>query len=107
MLFLRRVPAVLSALVLAAHFFRAGSAALAAASVLLVPLAFIRTPAVTVAARLILVAACAVWLETAWALARVRMAEGRPYLRMVAILSAVAAFAALSAWLLPGSRRRE
>lgn len=101
---LRRVPAVLSALLLAAHFFRWGSFA-AVAICLLIPLAFVlRSPAAVLASRLLLLGGAGVWLVNAVGFARERMAEGRPYARMLLILLGVAAFTAWAAWLLPGVR---
>jgi hypothetical protein len=41
---------------------------------------------------------------TAWRIAQSRMNAGMPYLRMLAILGAVAAFTAFAAWILPGAR---
>jgi hypothetical protein len=54
--------------------------------------------------RLGLSAGCVVWVITAWRIAQSRMSAGTPYLRMLAILGAVAAFTAFAAWILPAAR---
>ena len=90
-------PAVLSLLVLGAHFLRAGQLVLVVVAVALVGLLFVRRPwaARTVQAALLL-GACE-WVRTTTALLGQRMAEGQPYLRMVLILAAVALVCGLSA----------
>jgi len=102
--FLRTIPAVLAVLVLGAHFYRAGSLVPVAACLALVPVLFVRRPAVRLACRLCLAAGAVVWIVTAARISRYRMAGGQPYLRMLAILCAVAAFTAFAAWLLPAAR---
>jgi hypothetical protein len=102
---LRRAPAVLASLLLAAHFLRWGSIA-ATTVCLLVPLAFVlRSPTAVLLSRLFLLGGTLVWIVNAVGFARERMADGRPYARMLLILLAVAAFTAWAAWLLPGGRR--
>lgn len=98
---LRSLPAALAALVLSAHFYRDGSIVLAVACVAGAVLAFVRTPWAALAVRSGLVTGVIVWALTAWRIARFRMAEGTPYVRMLVILGAVAAFTALAAWMLP------
>lgn len=103
---LRPVPAVLAALVLAAHFFRWGSL-VATAICLAMPIAFfLRGRSALVLSRVFLILGAGVWVLNATRFARERMAEGRPYLRMVAILAAVAALTLGAAWLLPDRRDR-
>lgn len=104
---LRRIPAVLSALVLAAHFLRAGRPLATASLVMLPILFFVRTRWAVLASRGILLAGAAVWVVTAGRLARARLAAGEPYARMAVILGAVAAFTAVAAWLLPGEQGEE
>lgn len=95
------VPAVLSCLVLAAHFLRWGN--------LLGGLACLALPAVALLSRqrwalrawqVLLAAGTLVWLTTAVTLGSERISAGQPYLRMTLILGAVAALSAVSAWLL-------
>ena len=105
--FLRTMPAVLASLVLAAHFSRAGNPLLVAASLALVPVLFVPQSGIRVFCRICLAAAAFEWLFTAWRIAHVRVAAGQPYLRMLAILGAVAGFTAFVAWLLPAARGAE
>jgi len=102
--FLRSIPAVLAALVLAAHFYRAAAVVPAVLCVAAVALPFVRRPWAVSALRLGLAAGSVVWIVTAWRIARTRMDAGMPYLRMLAILGAVAVFTAIAAWVLPGVR---
>jgi len=102
---LRSIPSVLAALLLAAHFYRAAALVPAAFCVAAVALVFIRHPSAVLALRIGLAAGTVVWLVTAWRIAQARMDAGTPYLRMLAILTAVAAFTAVAAWILPGARR--
>ncbi|MEP7182608.1 MAG: hypothetical protein ABI886_10500 [Betaproteobacteria bacterium] len=93
---LRLAPAVLSLAVLAAHFFRSGDVApaalaLAAAALLFVPWRW--------AARVVQVALALgtiEWLRTLAALVTQRQSAGEPWLRLAAILGAVALVTALS-----------
>ena len=90
-------PAALAAVLLAAHFYRAGAlwgVALAAALVLLL---FVRTPWSTRAVQAGLALGAVEWVRTLAAFAAVRVATGQPYLRMALILGAVALFTALAA----------
>ena len=87
----------LAAVLLAAHFYRAGQivpAALSVAALLL--LAVPRAWAARVL-QLVLVAGAHEWLRTLAMFASARMAMGQPYLRLTLILLAVAAFTAASA----------
>lgn len=102
------LPVVLSFLLMAAHFFRAGHmagvvAALGFPFLLLVPR---RWAAWALEAALLL--ASAEWAVTLARTARNRQAQGEPMIRLCIILGAVAAFTAASAavFLLPVMRRR-
>ena len=87
----------LAAILLAAHFYRAGHLMLAALSVAaLVLLAVPRAWAARVL-QLALLAGAFEWLRTLALFASTRMAMGQPYLRLTLILLAVAAFTAASA----------
>lgn len=102
---LRTIPAALAAFLLAAHFYRAAAMIPAFFCVAAVVLVFIRRPRIVLALRVGLAAGTVVWLMTAWRIAQARRDSGTPYLRMLAILGAVAAFTAFAAWALPPTRR--
>jgi hypothetical protein len=89
----------LALLVLGAHFFRAALFPLAALSAGSIGLLFLRQRWAVAVLRALLLLSALEWLRTAWALASYRAASGQPYLRMLAILSAVAAVTLLAAWL--------
>lgn len=94
---LRHVPLVLSALLLAAHFYRSGRVGVVAL-VLAVPLLLItRERWATIAVRLFLALAAIEWLRTAFVIAQERQALGAPFARMLVILGTVALFTAASA----------
>ncbi len=94
----------LSALVLAAHFLRAGrTAAVAASLAIVVLLAIPRRWAVRVAQAALLLGA-AEWIRTLALLVAERRGAHAPYARLAVILSAVAAGTVASALVL-GSRR--
>jgi hypothetical protein len=87
----------LAALLLAAHFYRAGHLAFAALS--LGALVLVAVPRAW-AARLLqvaLLAGAAEWLRTLALFASARISMGQPYLRLTLILVAVALFTAASA----------
>lgn len=91
------LPPALAALVLAAHFYRAGDLWLALAAGALV--ALLGVPR-RWAARLVqagLLAGTLEWLRTAAGLVAARQAMGQPFLRLALILGAVALFTALAA----------
>ena len=93
----RLILPVLACLLLAAHFFRAGQLTLAAASALL-PL-LLAVPRAWAARTMqgALVLGAVEWLRTLAQFAAVRISMGQPYLRLVAILLAVALFTAACA----------
>jgi hypothetical protein len=103
---LSTVPAVLAALVLGAHFLRAGRVVLVAACLGCIVLFFLRARWALLVSRAFLLGAAAVWTYTAGVLAQARAAAGMPSARMQAILLGVAAFSALSAWVLPSRHDR-
>ncbi len=99
---LRAVPAVLSALLIAAHFLRRGETLLVFAC-LLVPLLLLvprRWALRTV--QFGLLAAAARWAATAVDLVGQRTAAGEPWTRLVMILGTVTALTLVSAVLLQG-----
>jgi len=96
---LRVVPIVLSALLIAAHFSRAGNTGMVAISLALPALLLVRRPwaARGVQAGLVLVLAAIEWFWTLANLARQRIASGEPWLRLALILGTVALLTAASA----------
>lgn len=96
---LRRIPALLALLLLGAHFLRFAQFPLVALCLgLLVPLFVPRRWAQALVA-LALALGALVWLETLAGDVRERWDFGTPWLRLAAILGAVALFTAWSAWL--------
>jgi hypothetical protein len=103
---LHLLPPVLSLVVLAAHFVRAGSAGMAMVPLgVLVLLAVRRRWAVRVV-QVVLFLAAFDWLMTLVDLARWRLLAGQPVLRLVIILGGVSAFTALSALVFRTDRLR-
>lgn len=96
----------IAALLLAAHFFRAGQVELAVASVASLVLLAVPRAWAARALQVVLIAGAIEWLRTLAAFAAVRMAHGQPYLRLALILLAVAAFTAASAAVFQQARVR-
>ena len=86
----------LAAILLAAHFYRAGQVVLAALSVAALVLLAIPRAWAARGLQLVLIAGALEWLRTLALFASARMASGQPYLRLTVILLAVAAFTAAS-----------
>lgn len=100
---LRAAPALLSSVILGAHFLRQGS--LTAASICLaLPLAalLLRLNWALPATRLLLWTGALLWILNGIRIAQDRMGRGEPWQRMALILGAVALWTAFSAWLLSG-----
>ena len=96
----------LAAILLAAHFYRAGQIALSALSLGALLLLAIPRPWAARALQVVLLAGAVEWLRTLAMFASARMAMGQPYLRLTLILLAVAAFTAASAAVFRQSRLR-
>ena len=94
---LRALPVVLAALLLAAHFSRGRSLALAAFSLALPLLLLVRARWAAVALRAGLVLGAAEWARTLAYYVDQRIGAGRPWGRLALILGAVAALTALAA----------
>ena len=75
---IRRIPAILSGMLLAAHFLRSGDLPLVVLSVLFPALLWVRRPWALRAVQGALVTAAGIWTWTAIEAARMRIAEGRP-----------------------------
>ena len=101
----RRVPAVLSFLLLGAHFYRAGLAWLVPVCVALAGVACVPRRWAVVFAQVALVLGALEWVRTLFAFAGARVAQGGPVLRLVLILGAVVVFTLWSAWLLRARTR--
>jgi glucose-6-phosphate-specific signal transduction histidine kinase len=97
-------PAVLSSLVLAAHFLRRGQLLPCACCVALVALAFVHRPWARRVWQGFLGLGVLVWLQTLSSVARTRLEHGEPWLRPALILGGVAAFTLLAAVLLEHRR---
>jgi hypothetical protein len=94
---LRLAPVALSALLLAAHFYRAGALALAVLAVASLALLLVRKPWAARVLQVALVLGAMEWIRTLATFAAMRISLGQPYLRMALILGAVALFTALAA----------
>jgi hypothetical protein len=94
---LRALPVVLSALVLAAHFFRSRQLLLVALSIALPFLLLVRKRWSARVVQVGLVLGALEWVRTLAFFAGQRMEVGRPWGRLAVILGAVAALTALSA----------
>lgn len=104
---LRLLPVVLSAVLLAAHFSRAGAPVGVALSLGGPLLLLVRRPWAARTVQAALLAGALEWIRTAAVLATGRVEAGQPWLRLVAILGAVAAFTGAAALVFrsPGLRR--
>jgi len=95
--FVRLLPVILSLLVLAAHFYRAGNlilVVLMAASPLLL---FIRSTWIVRVIQVELIIGGIEWIRTIFRLTNIRQAHNLPWERLAIILGFVAAFTILSA----------
>lgn len=98
MRFLPIVGAVLSLVVLGAHFYRDRVFILVGACVVLLALVALRRAWVPRVIQVALALGTVEWLWTAFAFAQERMAMGRPWTRLALILGTVALVSAASAW---------
>jgi hypothetical protein len=94
--FLRLLPVVISFLLIAAHFYRAGLAVSAYLLLSLLLLLAIRNVWVPRVLQLFLLLAALEWVRTLFNIAQMRIDMGAPWVRMAVILGAVALFTALS-----------
>ena len=94
--FLKLIPVILSFLLLAAHFFRAGLVPLTVACVAVLFLLVLRRDWVPRLFQVLLVLGAIEWLRTLYLLAAMRIAWEEPWLRLAVILGGVALFTALS-----------
>ena len=94
--FLRLLPVLISFLLIAAHFLRAGHTVVVVLLMALLLLLTVRNAWVPRVIQVILVLAAVEWLRTLFTIANLRMQTGEPWARMAMILAAVALFTALS-----------
>lgn len=100
MTLLSLVPATLSLLLLAAHFFRGGFLVPTILALAATVLLFVRRRWAGRSLQVLLLLGAAEWCRTLGLIALQRRAEGLPWLRMALILGGVALFAALAAAIL-------
>ena len=103
---LRLIPVIVSAVLLAAHFSRAGSSALSLAALALPFLLLVREPWAARMVQLALILGGLEWLRAAWGYVRQRMEIGEPWGRLVVILGVVALFTWASALVFRSPRLR-
>ncbi len=94
------MPVVVSLLVLAAHFLRAGNEVAVAVLLLLIPALFVRRSWTVRLVQVALIVGALEWLRTLYVLAQMRAVQGEPYTRMAVILGVVAAVSLVSALIL-------
>lgn len=107
MTFLAHLPAGLSLLVLAAHFYRAGQYALVVATLALSSLFAVRKPWAARTLQAALLLGAAEWIRTTAVFVGLRQDVGRPWGRLAIILGAVTLLTALSALLFESARLRK
>jgi len=94
--FLRLLPVIISLILLAAHFLRAGQTVIVVVLVLLALLLFIKKSWVPGVIQLSLLLGAVEWARTLMSVAHIRMEYGMPWTRMALILGAVALFTVCS-----------
>ena len=103
----RLLPVILSFLLLAAHFYRAGSSLLTGLCVAGLALLFVRKTWVPRLFQVLLVLGALEWLRTLYFFAAVRIAYEQPWIRLALILGGVALFTSLSGLVFRNSKLRE
>lgn len=106
MIVLQIMLVLFSYLLLAAHFLRAGAILMMLLSFALLALLFVRQPWAARVLQSWLLLGAIVWILTAIMTAVERAGRGRPALRMLLIMGAVAAVTVLAAWTLQRGRLR-
>lgn len=103
---LRLIPVILSAILLAAHFSRAGLPAISLLALGLPFLLLVRKPWAARTVQLALVLGGLEWLRAAWGYVQQRMALGEPWTRLLVILGVVALLTWASALVFRSPRLR-
>ena len=93
----RLLPVILSLLLLAAHFYRAGHVVMTGLCLAVPLLLFLRKPWVPRLFQLLLILGAIEWLRSLYFFAAMRIAWEQPWTRLAIILGSVALFTALSA----------
>ena len=106
MTFLLMLPAILSFLLMAAHWLRAQNLLLAVASIAMCLLLLVPRRWAARVAQTVLVLTCAVWVWTTYRIAQQRMDEGADWKRAAVILLSVGSFSLLAAGLFQTRRLR-
>lgn len=92
----RLLPVILSFMLLAAHFYRAGSFLLTVLCIAALPLLFVRKPWIPRLFQVLLVLGALEWMRALYVFATMRIAYDQPWTRLALILGGVAVFTALS-----------
>ncbi len=101
---LRRLPAVLSLVLLAAHFLRGQDFFLVVLNLGLIPLIFLKKPWFIRALRAYLALGALVWVYTMSRIIMERKAMGLPFTAVIIILGSVALFTLMSAFVTPAGK---
>lgn len=104
--FLRLLPVIISFLLLAAHFLRAGQTLVMSILLCLLLLLFVKKYWVPWVIQLTLLAGAVEWIYTLVSVAQMRIELGMPWTRMAIILGVVALFTLLSGLLFKGRALR-
>jgi hypothetical protein len=104
---LKLLPAILSFLLLAAHFYRAGLVPLSALCIALPFLLFLRQAWIPRLFQVLLALGALEWLRALYGFAAMRIAFGEPWTRLAIILGMVALFTGLSGLVFRSKKLRE
>lgn len=96
---LNLTPAIISLLLIGAHFLRSGNFLVSILSLILIMALCVREPLVARTAQITLLLATAEWIHVAFTLVPVRMESGLPWTKLVIILGSVAALSVVSVFL--------
>lgn len=97
-MFFRLLPAILSLVVLAAHFARIGNWLVVGLLVACIALLWMRRPWVAYSIQTILVMGIIIWILTAVGIVLVRIQNGEDWLRTAVIIGGVTFFTGYAAW---------
>lgn len=105
--FLKLIPVILSFLLLAAHFYRAAFFPVAAISLILPILLFIKQSWVARVSQIFLVLGTLEWVRTILRFVEIRQEVGMPWTRLAVILGIVALITGLSALIFQSKSLKE
>lgn len=105
--FIRLLPVILSALLMAAHFSRADQTGLAIVGLLIPFLLLIKRRWVAIVFQVLLLLSAIEWIHTTQRIVQIRQANGEDWTRLVIILGSVALFTALSALVFESKRLKQ